>query len=310
VGGRRAIVLLIVVGLAASAVVGCGSDGGAAADPDVLGDDAVTVASFDFAESELLAELYGQALEAGGVDVERALQLGSRELVFPALSRGLVELVPEYLGSALQFVSLGADTPGASVARTHANLVDRLAGGRIRALRPAGAVDANAFVVTRTTAEREGLQTLSDVAAAAGPLTFGGPPECAVRPFCLLGLGRVYGIRFQEVLTLDAGGPLTRQALRNGDIDVALLFSTDPAIADLDLVELVDDRELQPAENVVPLVRAEVADRWGRVLIDRLDAVSRRLTTDGLRTLNAAVADGDATVQAVASGWLRAQGLG
>jgi osmoprotectant transport system substrate-binding protein len=312
VGRRRSIALMVLAVLAVLAVVGaaagCGSDGASVAASDTLGDDAITVASFDFAESRLLAELYSQALEAGGLRVVRAFDLGSRELVFPALAQGLVELVPEYAGSALQFVSLGAEVPRASAADAHGALELLLAGSQVRALDPAPAVDANAFVVSRDTARRHGLRTLSDVRRVAGELTFGGPPECGARPFCLLGLGQVYGIRFDEVLAVDVGGPLTRQALRSGHIDVGLLFSTDPELDRPDLVELVDDRRLQPAENVTPLVRVEVAERWGSALVDRLDEVSRRLTTAELRALNAAVASGE-DVAATATAWLRAQGL-
>src|SRR5215207_9021015 len=210
----------------------------------------VTVASFDFAESRLLAEIYAGALERAGVPVRRRLGLGPRELLAPALVSGLVDVVPEYAGTAVQFLSLGRAVPEPDVTATHAALVGALDGSPAQALAPAPAQDANAFVVRRAVADRLGLATLSDVQGAARRLTFGGPPECATRPLCLDGLRDVYGIKFAEVVALDAGGPLTRQALATGIVDVALLFSTDPAIVDDDLVELVDDRALQPAENV------------------------------------------------------------
>lgn len=266
-------------------------------------DDTVTVASFDFAESRLLAELYSQALEAGGYKVRRAFDLGPREFVAPALVGGLVDLVPEYAGTALQFVSLGAVQPGANAEETHEALARGLKEKDVTVLLPAPAQDANTFVVSRRVADRLGLRTLSDVARVGAQLTFGGPPECSARPLCLLGLARVYGIRFREVVPLDAGGPLTRQALGNGVVDVALLFTTDPAVGGPDLVELVDDRGLQPAENVTPLVRTELLDRAGPRLAGAIDAVSRRLTTDDLRQLNTLVAGG-ADVADVAGTWL------
>ena len=267
----------------------------------------VTVGSFDFAENELLAELYSQALEAGGYDVRRAFNLGPREFVSPALARGLVDLVPEYAGTALAFLSLGTVQPAPDVAATHADLVRTLAPGDLTALAPAPAQDINTFVVTRPTAERLGVRTLSDLAAAAPRLTFGGPPECPTRPFCLAGLERVYGLRFKEVVTLDAGGPLTRQALREGGVDVALLFTTDPTVGEA-FVELADDRRLQPADNVTPLVRRDVLARAGPRLTQVVDSVSGRLSTDALRALNAMVEEG-VDVPAVAEAWLRAQGL-
>ncbi|MEA2702544.1 MAG: osmoprotectant transport system substrate-binding protein, partial [Actinomycetota bacterium] len=192
----------------------------------------VTVGSFDFAESELLAELYSQALEGGGYAVRRAFNLGPREFVAPALARGLVDLVPEYTGTALQFLSLGRAQPGADPAAAREALVQALAGTGVTALEAAPAQDANTFVVTRETAERLGLRRLSDLAAAAPGLTFGGSPECATRPLCIVGLERVYAVRFKEVVALDAGGPLSLQALRAGAVDVALLFTTDPTVAE------------------------------------------------------------------------------
>ena len=204
-----------------------------------------------------------QALEARGLQVRRAIGIGPRELVGPALALGLVELVPEYAGTALGFLSLGRAGATADAAATHQALEQAAADRHLTALASAPAQNANTFVVTRETAEREHLQQLSDLAAVAPELTFGGPPECPTRPLCLEGLEQRYGVHFGHVLALDAGGPTTRQALEQGAIDVGLLFTTDPALATGDLVALEDDQGLQPAENVTPLVRTEVVDRWG-----------------------------------------------
>jgi osmoprotectant transport system substrate-binding protein len=307
-GPTRARVVPVLVVLALLIGAGCRAGPEASVGAGTLRDDAVTVGSFDFAESELLAEIYSQALEAGGIRVHRALDLGPRELVVPALARGLVELVPEYSGTALQFLSLGQASmaPERTAARA---AIDRVARPvQLMALDPSPAEDSNVFVITTETARREGLRTLSDLTRVEPEVTFGGPPECSTRPLCLQGLGSVYGLAFREVLALDAGGPLTRQALINGDIDVGLLFSTDPAIDSRTLVALTDDRSLQPHEYVTPLLRSEVVARWGTSLVDRLDAVSAGLTTDELRLLNARVANG-AAVAKVAADWLDAEGL-
>lgn len=289
-------------------VVGCDASTEQPATPSALDDDAVTIASFDFPESELLAELYGRALERAGLDVESATRIGPRELVQPALASGLVELVPEYAGTALEFLSLGARHPTAQVEGTHADLADVVDELDVTALAPAPAQDANAIVVTSATAERYGLQAVSDLEPLATGLTFGGPPECPSRPFCLEGLVRAYGLAFKTFQPLDSGGPLTRQALKRGQIDVALLFSTDPNIQFDRLVVLNDDRGLQPAENVTPLVRREVIERWGGAFVDRVNAVSGNLTTPDLRRLNAEVARGEA-VSVVADRWLDAAGI-
>ena len=139
---------------------------------------------------------------------------------------------------------------------------------------------------------------------------FGGPPECPERPDCLPGLRRTYGLRFRAFAALDAGGPLTRQALEAGDIGAALLFTTDPAIRAGHLVELTDNRDLQPAENVIPVLRRATATRYGAGLFAALDAVSARLSTAALTALNAQVQMNGRDPHAVAGSWLRDQGLG
>jgi osmoprotectant transport system substrate-binding protein len=219
----------------------------------------------------------------------------------------MVELVPEYAGTAVHFLSLGTVAPPQDPAHAHEALVATLDGSRIRALEAAPAEDANTFVVRRALAEREGWQQLSDLASAAPRLTLGGPPECPTRPACLSGLRQIYGLDFKEFVPLDAGGPLTREALRTGSVDIAMLFTTDPVLGRDDVVELADDRDLQPAENVTPLVRQEVVDRWSAELVPIIDAVSRGLTTDALRQLNQRLAAGTA-VPVVAADWLAREG--
>jgi osmoprotectant transport system substrate-binding protein len=269
----------------------------------------ITVGSFDFPESVLLAQLYAGALSARGYPVRVLPDLGSRELVEPALMTGLVQLVPEYTGSALEFVSLGRTHATADVAATAAALANAMAARGIVIARPAAAQDANAIVVTRATASRYRLHAISDLARAARRLVFGGPPECPERPDCLPGLRRAYGLQFRAFAALDAGGPLTRQALEAGDIGAALLFTTDPAIRAGHLVELADNRDLQPAENVIPVLRRATADRYGPGLLAALDAVSARLSTDALSALDAQVELDGRDPRAVARSWLREQGL-
>ncbi|HZB70608.1 MAG TPA: ABC transporter substrate-binding protein [Acidimicrobiales bacterium] len=286
----------------------CGSSSEPEPARTALGDDTITVASFDFPESELLAEVYGQALSGGGYDVESMHRVGPRELVGPALARGLVEVVPEYAGTAVEFLGLGAVDGSADPTDNHDALERALAGRDLVALAPAGAEDRNTLVVTEETAARLGLRDVSDLAAAAPRLRFGGPPECPTRPLCLPGLEETYGLRFREFVPLDSGGPLTVEALQADLVDVALLFTTDPAIGS-GLVALDDDRGLQPAENVTPIVHREVLRRWGRGPADRIDGVSGRLTTEVLRDLNAEVAGGRRPAD-VAGAWLEREGLG
>jgi osmoprotectant transport system substrate-binding protein len=321
-----ALVGLLVAVLGLAACASTETDSGPAT---ALADDAITIASFNFPESELLAQLYGQALAARGFDVAFGTGRGPRELVLPALQRGLVELVPEYAGTALQFLSLGAAEPTADVADTRRALGDVLAGSRVAALESSDAENKNIFVVKIRTAARHGLQKISDLAPIAPQLNFGGPPECPSRPLCLGGLEGTYKLDFGRVFSLDAGGLLTHLALRDDYVDVALLFSTDPDISSAGLFALDDDLHLQPAENVTPLVRTEILDRWGAPLRDAVNAVSSRLTTSGLQRLNARMAEATETAETdptgktattdtaaagspaerVAAAWLTEQGL-
>jgi osmoprotectant transport system substrate-binding protein len=304
---RRGIVraVCLALGLACASCTAPGSPGTAVS----FGGQVITVGSFNFPESILLAYLYAGALSARGYPVRVLPDLGSRELVDPALMTGLVQVVPEYAGSALEFVSLGQEHATASAAST-VSALDAWMGARgVIVAQPAAAQDNNAIVVTSATAARYRLHEVSDLAAVAPRLIFGGPPECTERPYCLPGLRRTYGLRFRAFVGLDAGGPLTRQALLAGDIDVALLFTTDPAIRERHLVVLADNRRLQPAENVVPVLRRAIAQRYGTGLVAALNAVSARLSARALLALDAQVELDGRGPEAVAERWLRDQGL-
>jgi osmoprotectant transport system substrate-binding protein len=269
----------------------------------------ITVGSFNFPESVLLADLYAGALGAKAFPVRVLPDLGPRELVDPALMSGLVQVVPEYSGSALEFVSVGRLSATSDVAATSRALAGSVADRGLVAGRPSAAQDANVIVVTAATAARYGLRSVADLARVAPQLAFGGPPECPQRVYCLLGLRQVYRLRFRVFMPLDAGGPLTLQALEAADIGVALLFSTDPAITADHLVVLADDRGLQPAENIVPLVRRDAVVRYGPRLLAALNTVSARLTTGSLRALDAQVELRGQDPRLVAESWLRAHGL-
>jgi osmoprotectant transport system substrate-binding protein len=303
----RAACLALAMACAACTTAGGRASRIAAHGPD--GHAVITVGSFNFPESILLAYLYADTLAGKGYPVRVLADLGTRELVDPALMAGLVQLVPEYTGSALDFASLGQVQATASVAATAGALARSMAARGLVTGRPAAAQDGNAIVVTAATAGRYRLRTISDLARVARRLLFGGPPECPERLYCLLGLRRMYGLRFREFVPLDAGGPLTRQALTAGDTDVALLFTTDPAIRARHLVVLADNRSLQPAENVVPVLRRATAQRFGPGVLAALNAVSARLSTAALAALDAQVGLGGRPPRTVAENWLQAQGL-
>jgi osmoprotectant transport system substrate-binding protein len=298
-----AVILAVALLLAASC-----ARGAPPAVTTALDDEAITIASFNFPESVLVGEIYAQALEGEGYSVKRQLGLGARELVEPSLERGLVEFVPEYAGSALEFLIGGEGLATSDEALTHDRLEQVFAERGVAVLASAPAQDQNGFAVSRETADRYGLRSISQLAPEAPDLAFGGPPECPERPLCLGGLEDVYGLRFGSFQTLDAGGPVSVTALRSGTVDVALLFTTDAAIERYDFVLLFDDLGLQPAENVTPVVRQEVVEAHGDAFVRLVDSVSALLMTGDLRELNARMAEGE-TPKDVAAAWLAEHGL-
>jgi osmoprotectant transport system substrate-binding protein len=269
----------------------------------------VTVASFNFDESLLLAEIYAQALEHRGLTVRRELGLGPRELVHPALQQGFVDVVPDYLGSAL--ASLSGGSPGVDEQDRDAvrrALVQAARPLGIEVAEPAQAQNQNAFTVTRGFSSVQGITAVSGLTALEPGIVLGGPAECPDRPYCLAGLRAVYGIDVERFVVLD-GSARTRRALEEGLIDVGVMFSTDGHLADPALVALDDDRAMQPVEHVVPLIRSAAASRHGPALLEVVDDVSSRLTTPALRFLNwrISVAGNDPADEA--RGWLLRQGL-
>ena len=294
---------LAAIAIAVVALNGCVT---ATRESQVTRDDTITIASFDFAESELLAAIYAGALREAGFDVSHLRRAGSREVMLPGLERGLAEIVPEYSGSALAFFG-GQPTSDASA--TAAALDAEVAPRGLDVLAPAAAQSRNGFVVSAETAERLGLRTISDLGDAAREMSFGGPPECPDRPLCLPGLERAYGLTFGSFLPLDVGGPITAAAVSGGTVDVGLLFTSDGNIERLGLVLLRDDRQLQPAESIIPLVRRDTLERFGSAMGGALDRVSSQLTTEDLRMLNALVAEGMSSDDAAVR-WLDEHGAG
>jgi osmoprotectant transport system substrate-binding protein len=288
---------IIAVGLVLAGGA-CGDDADTPSGPQA--EDGMRVASFDFAESVLLAEMYAQVIESTGVPVVRLGAVGPREIVSPAMVVDRIDLVPEYLGTALQYAGSTRPEPDTELARTVLN--SRLADTDLMVLQATPAEDKNVFAVTASAAREEGLQAISDLSGLADAKVFGGPAECPDRPLCLAGLESVYGLRFAE-FSPQRSLAFTAEALRRGEIDVGLLFSTAAELEDPALAVLEDDMLMQPAENIVPLVRTEALDRWGPEVARAVDDLSARLTTDVLRRLNRDVADG-APVEMIARNWL------
>ena len=303
--GTRRAALPLALFLVALLAAGC-DRGPAPPPPEDPRRPTIQLASFDFPESETLAELYGLALRQHGFPVEQVVQLGAREVVAPALEQGKVDMVPEYLGSALNFLNDRDRVATADPGLTHARLEQAFAPRGVSVLAYAPAQDRNGFAVTGDLSRTRGLEKLSDLAPMASQMVIGGPPECPQRPLCLEGLQDVYNLHFARFEAMPSRD-VTASALETGEIDVGMIDTTHPSLLrpGLDLVQLADDRRLQPADNVVPVLRREILDAYGPPLVRLLNMVSAQLTTAELTKLNLQVAEGQPPADA-AAGWLRA----
>ncbi len=265
----------------------------------------VTVGSTNFSEQLILAQMYAAVLEKAGVKVETRLNLGNREVVFPALEKGEIDLLPEYSGSVLSFLDKEATQTTAEEVNTA--LTPLLQAKGLVALQQSPAEDKDGFAVTKETADKYGLAKISDLKGKAGQLVIGGPPELKTRPAGIPGLKKVYGIEdFKEFKALDAGGPLTTSALNKGDIDVGRVFTTQGAIADQGWVLLEEDKPLEPAQNIVPIGRK---DAMTDQVTQALNGLSAKITTEELTKLNKLVDIDKQDPEKVANDWLTQQGL-
>jgi osmoprotectant transport system substrate-binding protein len=269
----------------------------------------VRIGSTNFGEQVILAEAYAQILEANGYPVERKLNLGSREIVQPALASNQIDLYPEYLATMLAFVSRGEQQGSTDAEETHRQLQEILKPRGIAVLDYAPGANTSGFVVTKATADKLGLTRVSDLAPVGKQIVLGGAPECLQRPFCLVGLRERYGITFKEFRPLDVSGPLTTAALEGGQIDVAVTYTTDAKIAARGWVLLEDDKGLQLADNVAPVVREDLLTRAPTDLRTLIDSLAPRLTTATLTELNRQADVDRRDPKRVAADWLRANGL-
>ncbi len=292
---------LLAIGLVLGAC-GSGGDDESAAGGGSEEKGRVTVGDDSFAESQIVAEMYAQVLEDAGYDVDRK-STKSREVRLPAMETGEIDVAPEYLATLISV--LDPDSGRVSVADEAVRVLndDLLVDTGLRVLEPSEAVDTNIFAVTQETAQD--YRSLSDLAPDADRLTLGAPAECPERPYCIPGLNDVYGIEFGNFEPLEYGAA-TVEALKQGAIDVALLFSTDGTVEREGFVVLEDDKGLQAADNITPLVNEEVLD--GEVE-ELLNAVSAALTTENVTELNARVNVDLEDPADVAAEFLEEQGL-
>ncbi|MDT5347127.1 MAG: osmoprotectant transport system substrate-binding protein [Mycobacterium sp.] len=267
----------------------------------------IVVGSGDFPESEIVAEIYAQALQANGFEVGRRMGIGSRETYIPALKDHSIDLVPEYIGNLLLYFA--PDSTATMLDAVELELYKRLPGD-LSILTPSPASDTDTVTVTNGTAAMWNLKTIADLAAHSADVKFGAPSAFQTRPSGLPGLRQKYGLDISPgnfTAINDGGGAVTVRALVEGRVTAANIFSTSSAIPQNHLVALLDPEHNFLAGNIVPLVNSQKkSDR----LKDVLDAVSAKLTTEGLAGLNAAVAGNSGIdIDQAARNWVRGNGF-
>jgi osmoprotectant transport system substrate-binding protein len=305
---RTRIALAVTVAAAMIGVAACGSGsndplagGGSSVK---AGSGTIVVGSANFPESALLAEIYAGALSAKGVTVQKRLNIGSRETYIPALKDGSIDLIPEYTGVLDQYFNKNAKATDSNA--VYAELQAGLP-ATMTILNKSAAQDKDAVVVTKGTATKLGLKSIADLQAHAKDLTLGGPPEWKTRPTGVPGLKKFYNLDFKNFLALDAGGPLSVQALKNGQVDAVNLFTTDPSIAANGFVILDDPKNLFAAQNVVPLI---TKSKVTPTISASLNAISAKLDTATLGELVKEVVVDKKDPAVVAKEFLAKNGLG
>jgi osmoprotectant transport system substrate-binding protein len=305
---RTRIAIAVTAAAAMIGVAACGSGSNdplsAGGSPVKAGGSTIVVGSANFPESALLAEIYAGALSAKGVTVQKRLNIGSRETYIPALKDGSIDLIPEYTGVLDQYFNKNAKATDSNA--VYAELQAAVP-ATMTILNKSAAQDKDAVVVTKSTATKLGLKSIADLQTHAKDLTLGGPPEWKTRPTGVPGLKKFYNLDFKNFLALDAGGPLSVQALKNGQVDAVNLFTTDPSIADNGFVILDDPKNLFAAQNVVPLITKSKVTPTVSV---SLNAISAKLDTATLGELVKEVVVDKKDPAVVAKEFLAKNGLG
>lgn len=315
----RAVLAAGAAALLAAGLTGCGGgesleDQGGAPEGDV-GTRSLVIGSAGFTESKVLASLYAQALEDAGFETS-IKTVANRELYEPALETGQIDVVPEYAATLAEFLNAkvnGSDAPAKDpvasndVESTVAAL-EKLAGKRgLKVLDAGEAVDQNAFAVTEEFAEKNDLKTLSDLGESGVEVRLAAGDECVERPYCQPGLEKTYGIEVAEVDPKGVGTTQAKQSVKNGTNDMVLTTTTDATLEDFGLVLLEDDKGLQNADNVLPVVNAK--DAGGKKVAAALNEVTGVLSTQDLIDLNRQVDAERRKPEDVARAYLEEKGL-
>jgi osmoprotectant transport system substrate-binding protein len=263
----------------------------------------VVVGSADFTESKILAEIYSQALKGKGVESSTKLGIGSREIYTKALQDGSISAVPEYTGNLL--LNFDANATATTADEVEKSLPAVLPPG-LKVLKASPAVDQDVYVVTKDFSAKNGITSLEDLKKIASTSTLGGPPELEKRAYGPPGLEKIYGAKFKSFVPY-AKYPPKISDLDSNKIQVATFFTTDAVISEKGYVQLEDPQSMILPQNVIPLVRSDVADNADAVAA--LDAVQAALTTEDLVQLDKKVDSERQDPAQVAGEWLKSKGL-
>lgn len=284
------------------------SSGGYSGGPIIIG-------SQQYYSNEIIAELYAQMMEKTGLTVTRQYQIGQREVYLPELEAGKIHVIPEYGGNLLEYYSKtsasGSPTAAATPSRTASDTASiqdtllRTLPHSLTVLNPAEATDQDSLTVTKATAQAHSLTSIGDLASLGRSVTIAANSEFTTRPYGPKGLKAVYGVDASVTPVEDSGGPLTVKALTDGTVDVADIYSSDPAIGAKDLVILSDPQMLILPQNVTPLVSASLP----AIAATAINRVSALLTPDELRSLNQRSTGEKLSSKTIATDWLTSKKL-
>ncbi|WP_069813128.1 ABC transporter substrate-binding protein [Streptomyces sp. TP-A0874] len=310
----RTAAVAVAASIAAASLAGCGGDsleekgGGSAGDTKA----SLVIGSAGFTESKLMAELYSQVLRDAGYDTS-VKTLKNRELYEPALEKGEIDIVPEYAATLAEFLNGKENGPKAepvasSDVEQTVKALRKLAEPRgLKVLAAGSAVDQNAFAVTEEFARKHHLKTLTDLGKSNQKIRLAAGDECDIRPYCRPGLEKTYGIDVTEVDMKGVGTTTAKQAVKDGTDQLVLTTTTDATLDDFGLVLLEDDKKLQNADNLLPVVNA--ADAGSDSIATALDKVTQTLSTEDLVELNRKVDAERQKPADVVEEYLRSKGL-
>jgi osmoprotectant transport system substrate-binding protein len=250
----------------------------------------LTIGSAGFTESEVMAQMYADLLSKAGYKV-KVTNVASTEIFQSSLEKGQIDVVPEYAATYADFLNTAINgTNAPSVAspdlQKSIDALKPLAAKKgLTVLEPTKAVDQNAFAVSKDFASQHSLKTLSDLGNAHIPVTIAAGAECATRPFCQPGLEKTYGIQVKGIDKLGVDTIESKKAVQSGKDQLALVLTTDATVPDFDLVTLTDDKHLQNADNLVPVVNSKTLKAHPDIA-DTLNKLVSVLTTDDLAQMN------------------------